>query len=209
MIRANAEGFAKLIQVHMDMRVSSRDSFEQLMDELEENTGKTYDREELYSFWNDKSRFYLEISQKRGLAAIQVADKITPLLLRRNWYLIDAVGDEFITCDSPVFRYVEPDHHHPVMGDGGFANPLSEVTLPLSRTKMLLIAGQRISDSHFAIPADAVWQQNRARAYQAERFLYAATKDDRVRELAREHKDDRQRYNFGKDDNFAKVKLTR
>lgn len=210
MIRAHAQAYAQAIQIDMDVRFSTRKSFNAFMDKYEADTGaKVGDRERLFAFWNDKDRFCIEISQKRGLAILGVADKICEHLFERHWYLVQATEGFFITSDSPVFRFVEPSESHRVYGDGGFKNPASEITFPLSPQVMLLITSHRLPQQRLHIPAEHVWAMNGARAYQAERFLYAHVKDERIKQLAAQHKDDRHRMVVGWSKGFAEVKITR
>ncbi|HEX4737952.1 MAG TPA: DUF4238 domain-containing protein [Allosphingosinicella sp.] len=210
LIRAQAEGYAQALQMEMDVHWGTRERFDRFIDRFEADTGEhVRDRDHLFAFWHDKKRFFMEISQKRGLSIIGATDKITDFLYERNWYLLDASESFYVTGDSPVFRYVDPDATHPIYGDGGFKNPASEVTLPLSPLRLLMITGHSVRERHFTLGPEAVWGLNAARAYQAERFLYSHVKDERVSELAAKHKDDRQRFQIGWSKGFAEVKLTR
>jgi uncharacterized protein DUF4238 len=210
LIRSAAKGYGEFLQHWLDLRANTREHFDALMDDLERDTGKPVpDRDEAYEFWQDKSGFYMEVSQKQGLPVLAAADEIAQLLYYREWYLVDAIDAFYITGDSPVFRYLEPDHWHPLTGDGGFANRLCEVTVPLSPSRMLLITGQSFALSHFVIPPEHVWLQNRPRAIAADRFLYAHVKDDRVAQLAMEHQDTPEQFRIEGAGPFAEVKVTR
>jgi len=210
LIRAYAEGYAQALQMEMDIRWGTRDRFDRFIDKFETDTGQVVkDRDHLFDFWHDKDRFWMEISQKRGLSIMGISDKIADLLFGRNWFLIDTDADFFITCDNPVFRYVDPKLYHPVYGDGGFRNPASEVTLPLSPRRLLMITDHDLPNRHVTISAEGAWNLNGARAYQADRFLYAHTKDDRISALAAKHKDDRPRFEIGGSNGFSEVRLTR
>lgn len=209
LIRAHAVGYAQALQVELDMHFSTRESFDAFMDRFEADTGEKVDRERFYQFWSDKDRFWIEISQKRGLSIMAVADRICELLFERHWYLAYAAEDYFITCDSPVVRFVEPSLVHPFYGDGGFNNPASEVTIPLSPKVMLLITGQQLPQTSYLLPAERVWAMNGARAVSAERFLFAPVNDPRVSTLAAKHKDDKVRFGIGNPEELAEVRVTR
>ncbi len=209
LIRANAIGFAQFTQHIMDLQFGTRERFEAAMDRYERDTGVKVNRDELFEFWNDKSRFTMEISQKKGLSAMSVADELTDIFFDRHWYLVEPMGGFFITGDSPVFRFAYPTDAHPFYGDGGFKNPAAEVTLPLSPTLMLLITGQRLSGHRFAITEHHVWEMNGARGYGADRFLYAHLNDEKVARIAAENKDRPERFGIHGAGPFAEVKVTR
>lgn len=209
LIRAYAEGYAQAVDQELDRRFADRDKFSALMDKYEADTGRKVDREKLLEFSNDKSRYWLEISQKKGLAAMSVADNITPLLFERHWYLVEAAADYFVTSDNPVSRYLEPHLIHPVQGDGGFENPASEVTIPLSPRLLLCITGKSLPGRHIKLPAEGVWALNSRTAVQSERFLYAHVDDDRIQQLASRFKDYGLRIQVGRDHPSPEVKVTR
>lgn len=210
LIRANARGYAQFLQHITDLQFGTRERFEASIDRYEAESGDRVDCEELFASWNDKDRFIMEISQKKGLSAFAVTDSLTKIFLSRHWYLIEAVGGYFITSDSPVFKFTDPDHWHRIYGEGGFLNPKAEVTVPLSPSLMLLIAGEKVDVGSFNVPAEMVWNLNGARAYGAERFLYSHVKDDRVAALAARHKDDPpERFVIEDAGPFHEVKVTR
>ena len=62
LIRANAIGYAQFMQHMMDLQFGTRERFETGMDRYERDTGINVNRDELFEFWNDKSRFTIKIS---------------------------------------------------------------------------------------------------------------------------------------------------
>lgn len=209
LIRANAVGFAQFTQHMLDVQFGTRERFEAAMNRYQRDTGVDVNRDKLFAFWNDKTRFTMNISHKSGLGAMSAADELTEILFNRHWYIVEPTGGFFITGDSPVFRFAPLNNTHPFYGDGGFKNPAAEITMPLSPTSMLLITGQRIKGHRFAIPEDTVWELNRARAYEADRFLYAHLKDDHISKIAAENKDRPERFKIDGAGPFAEVRVTR
>lgn len=198
LIRSYAEAFGRSAQLRMRMHAESRDRFDQFMDTMERDTeNRVENRDEVFAFINDPSRYSLEVSEKRGLPAIGVADKLGPILYERHWNIVDAVAESFITSDNPVCCWVPRESIHPIYGDGGFKNLRAEVTFPLSSTKMLLIGGPRPRDEILCASPEHVWILNRMRAANAEDLLFAERKDDRVSALAHEFRDERPRMMIG------------
>jgi hypothetical protein len=74
---------------------------------------------------------------------------------------------------------------------------------------MLLITGEKLDFGSFKLPSAIVWEMNGARAYGAERFLYSHVKDERVMELAAEHKEPADRFVIHGAGPFHEVKVTR
>lgn len=207
-IRAYAHGFARMLELQMDVHLSNRETFNAFADKYQADTGEALDRDSLYEFWRDKERFSIEISQKRGLAAIGISDTIAPLLYERNWYLAYPESGYFITSDSPVV--LDAETVHPIYGNGGFKNPRSFVTFPLSPKVLLVITGHRLA-GNFVLRASGVAAMNEGRAVYAERFLYAHIKDEAVRALAAKYKDTQYRLHISGESkrSLAEVKLTR
>ena len=209
-INASAKGYAQFLEHLLDMQCPDRASFDVFMDRFERKSGDyDGDRDELFAFMKDKERYRIEVSQKRGLNIVAVADELAQLLYDRNWYLVDAFEDFFISSDSPVFRWVSEEYSDPLRGDGGFSNPMAEVSVPLSPRRMLLITGQKMPHQHIVVPAEHVWELNKARAIEAERFLYSHVRDDRVMKLAVEHNTTRERFVIEGAGPFPEVKVTR
>jgi hypothetical protein len=209
-INASARGYAQFLEHLLDMQCTDRASFDVFMDRFEKDSGNSdTDRDELFAFMKDKERYWIEVSQKRGLNIVAIADELAQLFYDRNWYLVDAFEDFYISSDSPVFRWVSEEYSDPLRGDGGFANPMAEVSVPLSPRRMLLITGQHIAQEHIVVPAEHVWELNKARAIEAERFLYSHVRDDRVMKLAVEHNATRERFVIEGAGPSSEVKVTR
>ncbi|MCP3732995.1 DUF4238 domain-containing protein [Sphingomonas sp. MG17] len=200
MVRGYAESVARMNVLELRLQATKPARFNRLMDEMQRDTGLVVeDRDALMAFVNDPSRYHIGVSEKLGLQSVALADELAPILFRRYWNIVTAVGDAFITCDNPVYRWVPPDTVHPIYGDGGFKNGRGEVTLPLSSTKLLLIGGRTSEGDALAVGWREVEQLNRMRAAHAEEVLFADRKDDRIAALAREFANSRPRMRIGMD----------
>ncbi|MFD1786529.1 DUF4238 domain-containing protein [Sphingomonas floccifaciens] len=211
LIRAYAESIARMEVLELRVRAQNPASFNQLMNELERETGcAVEDRAAVMKFINDPSRYSIGVSEKLGLRAIAIADELTPILFERTWNVVTALDGYFITCDNPVYRWVPANTAHAIYGDGGFMNGRAEITLPLSATKMLLIGGHTSEGGDHAIGWRTLEQLNRMRAANAEEFLFANCKDDRIATLAHEFSNSRPRMRIGmKAANDFEVKVRR
>lgn len=211
LIRAYAEGTARAMHLELRLNAKTREGFDRLTDAMESETGKVIaDRERAYKFINDPSRYSIGISEKRGLAAIGIADDIAPILYDRPWTLVESLGAHFITSDNPVYRWVPPETRHPFYGDGGFKNARAEITFPLSPTLLLLIGGNGKMEARVSVDSATVWQMNEMRATAAEDLIFADRKDEHVRKLARRYRDNQPRLQIGHElAEGVDVKITR
>ena len=198
---------------HLQLRLntSTRTRFDGLMDRMERDTGKKVeDRDEAFSFINDPTRYSIGISEKRGLKAIGLADTLAPLFFQRTWHVVEAVADRYITSDNPICRWVPPDSIHPIYGDGGFKNARAEISFPLSSTRMLVMSGEQLGAGVLYAGSATVAGLNRMRAAEAEEFLYADCKDERIMVLANEFKEKRPRMVIGMEEaQEVEVNVTR
>lgn len=200
LIRSYAEAFGRSAQLQMRMHAESSSRFNRFIDAMEYKTGnRIEDRDELFAFVNDPSRYTIKVSEKRGLRAIGIADKLAPLLYERYWHIVEATGGIFLTSDNPVYRWVPRETVHPIYGDGGFKNPRAEITLPLSSTRMLVICGVQLGEGLLYANSEHVWNLNRMRTANAEDLIFADRKDDRINALVQEFKDERPRMMIGHD----------
>jgi len=207
-VRNAAEMHGQFVQMLTNLHWGTRESFERNLDKYESEKGPiTVSRDELWEFYNDRSQYRIRVDQSAGLPILGASDKIQEILFGRNWCLLEAAEDFFITCDSPVFRGLPSDAPppHPVMGDGGFLNPLAEVTLPLSPSKMLLLTGRPVPRSPGLVPRADVWRLNRHRAYAAHSFIYAHVRDPRVERLANDFREQRPRMKLSGPGDYAPV----
>ena len=190
-LRAYAEAAGKLAQQTIDFAWRTRKQFEKSMDRFEAEEGAMkVPRDEVWEYFQDKDGYKVQVEHRAAFGVMAASDDIQTILFNRHWYLLEAADGFFITSDSPVQRFTDPQFHYGPMGDGGFMNPAAEVTLPLSPRFGLLITGQAAQSNYVRLGADDVWRMNQQRALGALRFLYASVKDDRISALAEAHKHD-------------------
>jgi len=193
-VKSTADGFGRFVQMMLNAHWANRDLFERNLDQYERDVAPiTISRDELWEFHNDPSRYSIKVDQQRGLVAIGASDTIQRMLFDREWHLVRAASDFFITSDSPVYRFVSQDQIHPFYGDGGFSNASAEISIPLTPNLLLLITNRDLPGPHLVLGADGVWQMNKMRAFSADRFLYADSRDDRITKIGAEFRDARMR----------------
>jgi Protein of unknown function (DUF4238) len=134
----------------------------------------------------DPSQFEIEVSRESTLRCLGVMDRLTPLFFKMGWTLVYSAHGYFITSDNALAKAVDPKSVSPFYGDGGFVNRTVEVTFPLSPKTMLLMTWAEKPRPQLEAPGEAVDGWNRARASNAERFLYAHIDDKRIAQLAAE-----------------------
>lgn len=199
---AQMQGEMAIITTEMGL-LRSREDYDATVATMERDDGTKIDLsyDEMKAFVTDKSRYELAVMQQSGIGAIGAADKIAPLLYHREWHVCRAMQGQLVTSDNPVVRFVPPDGSYGAYGDGGFMNRAAEITFPLSPTKLLLIAGFDESGTRGEVKAlglDGVRVANELRAHAAEKYVYAATRDDDVGALAVKHRDSKQRMTVGR-----------
>lgn len=210
MITARAEAYAQFVELIVDIQTRDKRSFDQCMDKFEGETGKSFDRDELYKVWNDKDRYRLEVNKERGFDAFNVAPELAQIMFERPWYLLTADADYFITCDNPVVHFVDPGNWPNRRHNGGWNNPFSEITFPLSPSLLLMVyGGECLANEIIPISAEAVWAANEIRAAQSERFLFAHLQDSRISDLGATYKDDKYRIKIGHHGPGAEIKVVR
>jgi hypothetical protein len=211
LIRSYAEASARMKTFEVRINTNDRTRFDRMIDRIERKSGeKVKDRDELFEFINDPSRYKIGISEKSGLRAIGIADNLAPMLFDRHWHIIESVTDPFVTSDNPVCRWVPPDSVHPIYGDGGFANRRAEISYPLSAGRLLLLTGKPKGQSILYAGSRAVWLQNELRTINAEDNVFADRKDDSILALINRHKNRRPRSHIGASEaNDFEVDITR
>jgi Protein of unknown function (DUF4238) len=134
----------------------------------------------------DPSQFEIEVSRASTIRCLGVMDRLTPLFFKMGWTLVSPTDGYFITSDNALTKAVDPKSVSPLYGDGGFVNKTVEVTFPLSPNVMLLLTWVENPRLQLEAPREAVDGWNRARASNAERFIYAHTDDECIAHLAAE-----------------------
>jgi len=97
-------------------------------------------------------------------------------LLGMDWHFLQSRNSEFLTCDNPVFFFESE----------GLANPLAELTLPISSNVCLWAHKLGAKRPYFyeAKPA-AIKAINRRTAYNASRFVFSSRQESWILPFAR------------------------
>jgi hypothetical protein len=148
-------------------------------------------KERLRQEFLDPSNGIVKVSAQRTLSALKAADKLAPILFDMKWSVVRSLDAFFITTDNPIIKEVDPNTRHPVYGDGGFFNKTVEVIYPLSPDCLLFMSRNSSAPDVGFVAPDYVACVNRGLAANADRYLYAHVRDDKLIQLAAEFKDER------------------
>lgn len=213
MMNAYAEMSGYFAQQLMDLALSDRRVFETSMDKYDRAKGKTTSAEErdrFFEFARDKSRYTLDVDKKRGLGALAISDRLTEMFFDMSWFVFESPDQHIITSDNPLVRVNPEDSVSPIYGDGGFMNKRSQVTLPLSPTRVLGLCWD-LDPRPGVHPIPKVQGRvfNRQRAHFSERYLYASLRDGGISALGQKHREPGQRMWMSGMEEMAKVNLRR
>jgi hypothetical protein len=182
-------------QIHSYAYASNPEAFEALTRRIEEEKGEPLDpaiKEEIKrEMLRPSGKFVMEVSQESTLMALSSSDKLTPILYKMKWTVVEAEHSYFITSDNPIVRWVDPKSRHPIYGDDGFLNKTAKVTFPLSPKRLLLMSWQKEVPDQAAFNREHVDYANATRAGHSERFLHAHIFDKRIKALAAKYRDSR------------------
>lgn len=190
-INAFAQGEAEFMDRLADMMLEDREAYEQFAAERTMRTGEPpISHKRMMEFKRDKSRYTLQVSQKRGLSAIGAADRIGPILYERNWFVCTPLTGYFISSDHPVYRGSPRAPDDEVKVDGGFMDEKAEVSFPLSPDRLLIIIanGPAKEGEPMVLMPEQVEAANQMRSYAAERYVYSHRRDDDVGKQAIEQR---------------------
>ena len=192
MIRMCAE--AKGSRLKMQMATTSREIFNEVMDEVEEELGhldpQILDR--AFNVLKDPGRYTINVDRSAGLEALSITNSMAEIFYRMGWSLLqpEVKSDFFITSDHPVTRTVPKSCAQAFVGDGGFMNPKARVTIPLSPDRLLMMTwGPDAPSGVVPIPRQLVHLQNEQRAFFAEAQVYGDRADEGIQDLVEKYKD--------------------
>lgn len=208
MIRSAAEANGKFLQVFMGHVWRDRKALDRSIDEMVEAGALSadVDRDGLWKFWNDRDGYTINVLEKSGLFAIGAADGIQERLFDMNWYLLDSAGPDFITGDQAVTMWAPP---RPPMVPSAFADPEVEVSFALTPRTCLLLTPRWLGSFRRSVPDFVVRQMNELRAHRSDRFLWSASRDDEVMNLAMKHQGTRQTISVSGEGHIAPVEVRR
>jgi hypothetical protein len=212
-VTAYAEMTGYMVQHLTNLMFADRKRFEDSMDSYDADRGKTTspaDRDKMFEFANDKSRYVLAVDKKRGLSAIGVADNLTPLFFDMSWIVFESRDQHIITSDNPVVRVSPPADYHPIYGDGGFLNKNVNVSIPLTPDRVLVLFWKKDVPSGLLRVNKAQGRTfNVQRAHYSERYLYSSRRDGGIQALGQKYRKPGLRLSISGSEGMAPVEVRR
>ena len=185
MRRDAAESIGRNIQLRNYDYGNSDHKFEEIVQLMEKESGRTYDPSEKEKFrkWLIDPRHYtLEVPKERTFMALAHVKDLAPIFLGMHWSLLRPEHGFFITSDNPVVRF-----NQDVVGSNW-----TEVSFPLS-PRLLLVMTRDPAPKNGMIERDLVWSINRMRASYADEYLFSHVVRKNLKKLALEFKGSRPR----------------
>ncbi|HEY0900584.1 MAG TPA: DUF4238 domain-containing protein, partial [Micavibrio sp.] len=180
MKRILSELYARELQIESYKIAADDVAYARWLENYEQGNNKTYtaaEAEELRAAMMDYSGYTFEVPKNHWLAAFQGIDKLAKVFYQLNWRIGEAKHHYFITADVPVAKNTD-----------GFVHPLTTVTMPLSRKRILIMSRRPMKQGIVALDRDTVIGENQNRASHAERELYAHIKHKDLVRLAKNNK---------------------
>lgn len=136
----------------------------------------------------DLSHSDLVLPKTWVLKTIAHAHKFSELFLSMKWSLARAEHHYFVTCDTPIHLAVDP---RTMPGGYGLANKTAEITYPVSTQRLIMLHWEHEAPYEIGLPRDWVRNENRKRAYCADKEVYAHIKHKSIQRLVTNFKRDR------------------
>jgi len=213
MITASAELKGYMAQHMSDVFLADRKRFDQVIDKFDAEHSKTTtpkERDDIFEFARDKSKYVMEVDRKAGLRAMGATDALTGIFFQMSWVVFHCERQHLITSDNTVVGLTPREDYHPIYGDGAFMNKRTYVTVPLTPSKLLEL---RWTDQTPPGLYEADRQRgrlyNRQRAYFSERYLYSSQRDAGIQALGQKHKTPGVRFAASGMDRLAPVEVKR
>ena len=200
------------LETRMAFRAQHPETFKETLKRLAADGVDVSDPKFIRKSLLDMSTHDLVIPKSWVLTVIGHGEKYANVFLQMKWSLMRARHHYFITCDTPIFRAVDPKTVHRFYGDHGFLNKTAEVSFPLSTKRMLMMHWEVEAPYEVTIPKQCVENENLKRAQCAERELYAHIEHKHLSRLAAQFKDVHplvRKSGFGGSTGFASVKVPR
>ncbi len=163
---------------------SNREYFEGTFREANSASGLSAERlEELRRKFLDSRVDRVRATSTASLAfMIEVASTITRFFFTMCWrFALAPLGHHFVTCDNPVFWY---DATMPARFAYGLGSPRTVVTYPLGPELALLMSHCKDVGGRERVDEDVVLFVNARMVRSAERFVFAARKEEAHAALA-------------------------
>jgi hypothetical protein len=166
---------------------SNTRAFEGLIRRVEKERGESMpldEKEKVRRQLVDPSSSEFFVPRERAMMSLELGDKLAQILFSMRWSLGTAKHGFFITSDNPLIRMVDPASIHPIYGDGGFINRTVQVTLALDPRTILILSQDEAIPERFLMTREGVEWWNRARALDADEFLYSHIEHSDIARLA-------------------------
>ena len=188
--RQFAESVINFFQQKNYQAASDDEAFANAMRKYEKYAGPLTDeyKKSLREGWLNPGEFNLSVAKGWTLQAIGKHDKLVPIIYKMNWSIISAPENHyFITSDNPLVNAVKGGKYQQFYS-GYFANPHTQVTLPLSPKKCWVGHWGNALSKIGEIGSCEVKFANRMRAIYAERFLFTDRYDSGIEALSVKYK---------------------
>lgn len=139
-VRAGAEMMAYFAHHTAQFISSEKEIHDQSLDSYEQDTGMSFSEEErdrMRAFLSEPKNYSINVLRSAGLPMLGGIGNLGKLFLNMKWVVGHSEDQHLITSDSPVTRTSDPSTHHPVYGDGMFANKTVRVQFPLTPQRLL------------------------------------------------------------------------
>lgn len=189
-LKQQAAEFAK---IHMQMLASNKDAFMHAVDEAKKEKPDMPDVsfEEMQEFIFGE-KYTIEMGNKNYFLkqAIQLGDHIYPTIMMKDMFILKSKTIEFITSDYPVALIPHPGV--PAFYGGGFL--MSGILVPIGTNTVLFCKNpdnpkeppkkdEQILLGYREAPPVQAREVNKITINHAERFLFSANKDTKIKEL--------------------------
>lgn len=189
-LKQQAAEFAKL---HMQMLVSDKDAFDHVLQEVkkEKPDMPNVSFEEMQEFIFGE-KYTIEMGNENYFLkqAIQLGDHIYPTIMMKDMFILKSKSVEFITSDYPVTLIPHPGV--PAFYGGGFL--MSGILIPVGTHTALFCKNpdkpkeppkkdEQIPLAYREAPPAQAREVNKITINHAERFLFGATSDQKIREI--------------------------
>lgn len=186
-VSAGAELAGHIAHHTTQVLASHKEVHERSVNEFEAETGKTISPEErnkMREFLNNTDNYKISVLRSSGLQALGGMEDLANRFFNMSWVVGRSKDQHLITSDSPVTRVSDPVTHHPLYGDGGFANKSVRVQFPMSPNRMLEMTWQgNERDCVVEIPKNMARKMNGQRAFAAHRYVFGSQSDAGIKKL--------------------------
>lgn len=182
-----AEGYCRYMHKRVMDDVPNDDEFNKIMDHREKETGEFISKErrdEIRAGISNPSNFIMRVPQDMTIRTLTAADDLMEVIYDMEWSIGYTENRYFITSDNPVA--VDCDENllrSQAAPKAIYCHPKTMIDFPLSPRSILVLTWQKMK-VNFNVGDAGVLKANEERAMRAQRFLYAHTQDDAIKNLA-------------------------